>query len=192
MLTLDLREFERAADRMNAARDQVEFALSVAMNDAAKVTRQHLITQTWPRNVEVRNRNFIRAALNIDWATKRSLKVGIFDRLGRAHLKLHATGGAKQARGRLAIPTKRVVRTGKGVRTSQRPGNLARAVVKGNRIFQAQGKGKNSKLHLMYVLAPSARIPKDVPFTEDFARVFADEARRAFPSAMAKAMRTRR
>lgn len=195
MLTLDLREFERAAERMGGAADQIAFALSGALNDAVKIARRTLIDQTWPKHVEVRNRNFLRNALLSEFATKTNLRVAITNTGtagNRAHLKLHMTGGTKQARGRLAIPSKRVVRTGKGVRQSQRPANLKRAVVKGNRIFQAEGKGKNSKLRLMYVLASAARQPRDVPFDSDFARVMLDEARRTFPARMAAAMRTRR
>jgi len=194
MLTLDLREFERAADRMGGAADQVAFALSGALNDAVKVARKTLVEQTWPRSVAVRNRNFIRNALITEFSSKRALKVAITNdgtAGNRGHLKLHMTGGSKQARGRLAIPSKRVVRTAKGVRQSQRPANLKRAVVKGNRIFQAEGKGKNSKLRLMYVLTAAAKQPRDVPFDDDFSRVMRDEARRTFPARMAAAMRTR-
>ena len=195
MLTLDLREFERAADRMGGAADQVAFALSGALNDAVKVARKTLVEQTWPNNVTVRNRNFIRNALLTEFSSKRSLRVAITNTGtagNRAHLKLHMTGGTKPARGRLAIPSKRVVRTAKGVRQSQRPANLKRAVVKGNRIFQAEGKGKNSKLRLMFTLAPRARIKKEVPFDEEFIRVMSSEVRRTFPAAMARAMKTRR
>ena len=118
--------------------------------------------------------------------------MSVFDILNRAHLKAHAKGGIKQARGRLAIPTREVARGSSGVRASQRPGALKRKVVKGNLVFQAVGRGKASRLKLMYKLAPSAKIKADVPFFQDFDRFMAEEARLAFPQAMAKAMRTRR
>ena len=191
MLTFDLSEFERASRRIGGAIDQVPYALSLALNEAARRTRLALI-DLWPRYVEARKQNFIRVALQTEFATKRDLRVAIFDKLGRAHLGLHAHGGIKQARGRLAIPTKAVRRGASGVVQSQRPANLKRAVVKGNLIFQAQGRGKSTKLRLMYKLQPTARIKADVPFAQEFRRVMALEARRAFPAAMARALRTRR
>lgn len=78
------------------------------------------------------------------------------------------------------------------MRSSQRPGAMKRKVVKGNLIFQAEGHGKATRLRLMFKLTSSAKIKPDVPFFRDFDRYMIDEARAAFPHAMAKAMRTRR
>jgi hypothetical protein len=102
----------------------------------------------------------------------------------------NAVGGTKHARGSLAIPTKRVRRGAHGVVPSQRPKALARAVKKGNLIFQAVGR--KGKLALMYVLRPFAQIKKDVPFYEDFAASMQREIMKRFPDAIAKAMATRR
>lgn len=192
MLEIDLSEFERRAREIGGAVDQVPFALSVALNDAAFKTRTRIIAETWPSAIQVRNKSFMRAALRVDPSTKAKLNISIFDTLNRAHLKKHAVGGVKQARGRLAIPTAAVSRGASGVRASQKPGALKRAVVKGNLIFQAEGRGKTSKLRLMYKLTRQAKIKQDVPFYPDFDRFMLDEARAAFPKAMAKAMRTRR
>lgn len=191
-LQFDFKEFERAAERIGGAADQLPYAISVALNDAVKVTRQYLIDTTWPKGVTVRDPNFMRAALRMEFATKKNLSVSIYDTLGRAHLAMHDKGGTKQAAGRLAIPTSRVNRSGRGVQASQRPRNLRRAVVKGNFIFQAVGRGKASKLMLMYKLQPSARIKADVPFTRDFTSVMQTEVRRAFVPAMQRAMATRK
>lgn len=191
-LQIDMSEFNRTARSIGGAVDQVPFALSVALNEAAQLTRQHLITETWPRSVTVRNHNFMRAALRIEFSTKANLRVSIFDSLGRAHLKLHAEGGTKQARGRLAIPTSRVVRGASGVAQAQRPRNLPGAVLKGNLLFRKVGRGKSSKLQLMYKLAASASLRKDVPFREDFATVMRHGVTKAFPTAMHRAMATRR
>lgn len=168
------------------------FALAGALTDAAFIVRRHLIEQTWPNAVTVRNKSFMRAALQVEKATKSNLTVAIVDKLGRAHLKLHATGGIKKARGRLAIPTARVSRGAGGVVRSQRPGALKRKVVKGGLIFQAEGRGKNAKLRLIYSLKPTAKIKKDVPFIEDFRAMMADETRRSFPQRLARAMASRR
>jgi hypothetical protein len=192
MLTLDLSDFERKAREIGGAIDQVPFALANAMTTGAFKVRDALITETWPKAVTVRNRSFLRAALRVEPARKDHLTVAIVDALGRGHLGLHARGGVKKAKGRLAIPTARVAKGASGVRKGQLPRNLKRAVVKGGLIFQAEGKGKNSHLRLMYRLRPMAKIKQDVPFVADFTRYFIAEAHRAFPATMAKAMKTRR
>lgn len=210
MLTLDLSEFERKARDLSAAIDQVPFALAGALNDALFKARDHLINQTWPNSISVRNPSFIRAALNVEKATKGNLSGTIFDRFGRAHLKLHATGGIKKARGRLAIPADRVkaARGAKGVPARLRPGNLKGAIRKGNSIYQVQGTYKkakpatktrkavkavdNRKLVFMYALRQTARVKQDVPFYEDFRSIVAQEARASFPQRLARAMQTRR
>jgi hypothetical protein len=191
-LRIDFSAFERKAALIGGAVDQVPFALSRALNDAVKQTRQHLVQDVWPTAVQVRNRGFIGAALRMEFSTKHKLEVSIYDRLGRAHLALHAKGGTKQARGRLAIPTKRVARGASGVRRNQLPRNLKRAVVKGDMIFQATGRGKNSRLLLMYALRKAAQIRKDVPFVEQFKATMMREAAQAFPERMVAAMKSRR
>src|SRR4051812_11825463 len=114
-LELDMSDFQRAAMNMGGAVDQVPFALSVALNEAAQATRRHLVAETWPRSVTVRNSNFMRVALRTEFSDKRNLTVSIYDSLGRAHLKAHSEGGMKLARGHLAIPTSRVRRGASGV-----------------------------------------------------------------------------
>lgn len=193
MLTFDMRAFEEAARSMKAARDQMPFAISVALNKAAQVTEARLASETWARHVEVRNRGFIRAALEIERSDKRNLRVAVYDRLGRANLKLHDTGGTARSKGgRFAIPTSKVRKGSKGVIASQRPANLKRKVVKGGLIFQAVGTGKASRLQLMFNLRPTNQVKADVPFRRDFQRFMREEMRREFPKAMLKAMRTRR
>lgn len=192
MLLFDFSEFERKTREIGASIDQLPFALANSLTSAAFKTRQHLIAETWPNSVEVRNKRFLSAALRVEKATKADLSTAIVDTLNRAALKKHAEGGIKTGRGQLAIPTKRVIRTGSGVRASQKPRALKRAVRKGNLIFQAEGKGKTARLRLMYSLKPAARIKADVPFYRDFHRVMLAEVRHAFPAEMAKAMRTRR
>ena len=58
MLRFDLAEFEQAARRLGGAIDQVPFAISQTLNDAAFAARASLIENTWPSHVAVRNRNF--------------------------------------------------------------------------------------------------------------------------------------
>ncbi len=210
MLHLDLSEFERKARDIGGAIDQVPFALAGALNDALFKARDHLINQTWPNSITVRNPSFIRAALNVEKATKGNLRGAVFDRLGRGNLKLHAKGGTKQARGRLAIPSTAVKgqRTAKGVPRRLRPASAPNTFRKGDAIFQRVGwqpKGTSNgkrratssptdkrRVQLLFTLKRAAQMRKDVPFIEDFNRVVLDEVRRTFPARMARAMATRR
>lgn len=193
MLELDLREFEKAARAMGAARDQVPYALSRALNEATQETRQLLINDTWPRSVTVRNKGFLRGALRTEFSHKNSLKVAIFDKLNRGNLKRHADGGVKvPASGRIAVPSANVTRGSRGVTPSQKPKNLSGKVVIGNRVYQEKGRGKNKRLVFMYALTQRAVIKKRVPFREDFEKSMVRAVRAKFGPVMVKAMSTRR
>ena len=198
-ISFDLSQFERAAKDMQAAVDQVPFALANAMNKAAFETRRELVGETWPGHVTVRNKAFIGAALRVRKASKKALRISIFDRLQHADLDRLEKGGPKTARGSLAIPTgdAKARRSGKGVPQALRPLNLANSFKApgkrgGSVIYQRTGKGKQRGLKLMYVLRPSAQIKPAVPFHADFQRTFTRQLEQAFPDAMWKAMRTRR
>lgn len=194
-LNFRIDKFEAKAAEIGGALDQVPFALSLALNDAARAARQVLVQETWPKHVTQRNSAFIGRALRTVFATKHSLRVEIYDDLNRGHLALHATGGTKEARKRFAIPVKgRIARTAHGVRSDQTPTAIianrskrdVRITPRG--IFVAEG----GKLHLMYAFAAKVFQPKDVPFEEDFATAVVNEVRTSFPEAMKRAMATRR
>ena len=193
-LKIDSTMFERQAQAISSRIDQLPFALSRAMNVAVKDARQVLVNRTWPESVSVRNPSFLNAALRMEFATKGNLSVAITDAglSGRAHLALHADGGTKTSKGRLAIPTNAVRKGASGVVASQLPSVLKRKVVKGGLIFQAYGRGKNSHLRLMYKLQSSASQPADVPFRSDFADAMLDGVRTSFPEAFRRALRTAR
>ena len=72
------------------------------------------------------------------------------------------------------------------------PRNIANAVVKDGVIYRETGRGKNKRLKPMYALKSTARINKDVPFREDFARVMALALRESLPVRMARALATRK
>lgn len=193
MIDLKFDDFARQAQGLGGRINQVPYALSLALNETVKDARLKIINETWPKAVTVRNKTFMRAALQTRFASKTNLRVEIYDSLKRGSLSLHASGGVKKARGgALAVPARSVPRTGKGVPDRLRPRNLSRKVVKNGLIFQAVGRGKNARLRLMYRLVSSATIKKDVPFYNDFARYMAEGARVRFPAAMARAMRTAR
>lgn len=200
MFSVDVRAFERKAAQLNAAADQVPFALANAMTTAAFQARDVLINETWPGAVKVRNKTLMRAALRVVKAMKSNLRVEINDERinGRAHLKLHADAGTKQAQGRLAIPPSGSAIAGrrgaKGIPKGSRPAAIvARTPPRALRIT-SKGifVGEGGKLNLVYSLTPSANQPADVPFREDFARIMLREMAVAFPTAIAKAMKSRR
>jgi hypothetical protein len=193
-LKIDTSAFERQARAISGGIDQLGYALSRAMNVAVKDARTVLVQQTWPKSVTVRNKSFLSAALRMEFATKGNLSVAITDAglPGRAHLALHADGGTKVAKGRLAIPTNAVRKGASGVVASQLPAVLKRKVVKGGLIFQAYGRGKNSHLRLMYKLQSSATQPADVPFRSDFADAILNGVRTSFPEAFRRALATAR
>jgi hypothetical protein len=192
---IDCKAFERRAKELHGTIDQVPFALAKAMNAAAKNTRQVLVQDTWPQHVLQRNSSFIGRALRTDFATKRNLRVEIYDSLGRAHLKLHDAGGTKEAKGRLAIPPLGAVSRGSsGVRRSQRPRAIIANTPKRALRITPKGifVGKGGHLRLMYAFKPSASQPADVPFSATFRETMAIALRAAFPAFVKAAMATRR
>lgn len=217
MLTFDFRDFERAAADLDAAADQIPFALANAMTSAAFRTKEALVEETWPKAVTVRNPRFLAASLRVKKAVKKDLSVAVYDGLGHASLVALGQGGTKTARGNLAIPDSTNLgarRTSKGVPKGLRPRsapNTFKAPGKkgGEVIYQRVGAYKKGSkvrkdgtrrraavdgrgLRLLYVLKPTATIKPTVPFERDFEHVMTAEVRRLFPITMAKAMKTRR
>jgi hypothetical protein len=194
-IEIDCRAFERRAKELHAAIDQVPYALALAMNQAARNTRQILVRETWPSHVTQRNTSFIGRALQTNFANKRNLRIEIYDSLGRAHLKLHDVGGDKSAKGKFAIPvTGSIARTARGVSKSKRPHALIVNTPK--RALRITDKGifvaKGGRLHLMYAFKASTEQPADVPFDKDFREAMTIELRTSFPAALARAMGSRR
>lgn len=202
MLTFDTRDFQRYARAMDGLASQIPFALAQALNASAEIVRKDLAERVWPEHVAARNRSFMRAALSTKGtrATKRNLRVVIFDRLGRGNLLLHDRGGTKRPRGKaIAVPSEALQarRSGKGVPKGMRPRNLpatgpSAAFVKGDVLYQRVGAGKSRGLKLMYVLKPSAPIRADVPFHAAFTTAMRRTMPIQFRLALRKAMATAR
>lgn len=192
-IELDFTELEQAAIKIGAAADQVPYALSLAMNRAADVTRNLLITSTWPQHVQQRNNSFIAASLTTRdaRASKGSLSVEIYDKLQRGNLVMQSKGGTRAPQGgsNLAVPASNINRTSRGVPTRLRPKNMPTAVRKGDVLY---AKDKKGRLTLLYVLKPATTIPKRVPFYEDYANSMSRELVRTIPMAVEKAMATRK
>lgn len=184
---------QQVAMSLGAAADQVPYALALALNRSAEVTRNLLIRQTWPGAVHARNSSFIAASLTTreSRANKQSLSVEIYDKLDRGNLLMQAKGGTRTPRngGNLAVPASDITRTAHGVPKRLRPKNLTNAFRKNGNLYIRDGKGR---LKLVYALKATTRLPKRVPFFEDFEASMRRELLRTIPLAVEKAMRTRR
>ena len=190
---MDFSDLEQAAKNLGASTDQIPFALALSLNNAADITRKLLITATWPQHIHQRNASFISASLTTRGAraNKSDLTVEIYDKLNRGNLEMQSLGGVRAPKGgsNLAIPVSTINRTSKGVPARLRPKNLPTAVRKGDALYARDKKGK---LRLLYVLKTATKIPKRVPFYEDFALSMQRELVRGIPLAVARAMATRR
>lgn len=191
---VDFAQVERAALSLGASVDQIPYAIALALNRSADITRNLLIKQTWPSHIQPRNASFIAASLTTREAraTKGSLAVEIYDRLRRGHLFEHAKGGVRVPHGRahLAVPTKNVPKTARGVPQRLKPKALGKNAVRiKDALYRRDAKGK---LILLYVLKPQTKIPKRVPFYEDYEASMRRELQRTLPMAVAQAMATRR
>jgi hypothetical protein len=192
-LSIDYSDVQRIMKNLGAAADQIPYAMALALNVATERTRQHLIKRTWPGHVHQRNASFIAASLTTKEAraSKTSLSTEIYDRLGRGHLMMQAKGGTRVPRGggSIAVPVSSIPRGARGVPQRLRPKNLPRSVRIKDALYTRDRKGK---LKLQYVLKRATRIPKRVPFFEDYRAVMTIALNRAIPEAIAKAMSTRR
>lgn len=192
-IEFDYDQLLQQAKSIEGVADQLPYALSLAMNRSADVTRNLLIRSTWPTHVKHRNASFIAASLTTRdaRASKQSLAVEIYDKLDRGNLQTQAKGGTRSPQGgsNLAVPASNVPRTSRGVPARLRPKNMPGAVRKGDVLY---AKNKKGRLRLLYVLKHQTKIPKRVPFYEDFAASMSRELERTIPLAVAKAMATRR
>ena len=162
-LSFDFSDLRRASRGLGALDNQLPFALANAINASAEIGRRTLIEDTWPGHVEARDSNFLKAALTTkgERATKRRLRVVVYDRLGRAHLRAHEVGGTKTPRGSaLAVPVEALAakRTGKGMPQRLKPralpnsfvtdGRRANAHLKQGAVYQREGayRAKGTKI----------------------------------------------
>ena len=195
-IQLDFSDFERKANELSAAADQIPYALSRSLNQAATDAQTVLIVQTWPKSVTMRNSSFMRAALRRKDSTKHNLTVEVYDSLRRANLKMHAIGGTKSPKGaHFAIPNQTDIKRGSsGVGKAYRPSALIARTPKRALRITSRGifVGKGGRLHLKYALKSSTPQPANVPFYDDFRTAMVNGVRTAFPDFIKQAMKTRR
>ncbi len=191
----DLSDFERLTAKFGGAGDQMPFALANAMSRSTLVLRDVMTDDVWPKHVKTRNKRFLSAALRVEKATKRKLSVALYDSLGRGHLALHARGGIKRSKKRLAIPpTGAVRRTAKGVSKNQKPRAIIDTTPKRALRVLPHGifVGRGGRLHLVYAFRERAEQGADVPFDQAWNTIFRAQAHKEFPRALALAMATKR
>jgi hypothetical protein len=189
----NIKDFIAAAERIEGATQVLPYVIANLLNDGAFKTRQVLVQDTWPTHVNARNKNFISAALRVEKANKNNLEVKIYDQLDRGHLKKHAEGGTKQARGNnIAIPDEANVRKGAGgVYKSQLPSSIIARTPKRALRITTHGifVGRGGRLVRMYSLKPTVEIKADVPFYKDFQYVMLNAVRTGFADAVAFSLR---
>jgi hypothetical protein len=150
---------------------------------------------TWPHVVQ-RNQSFISASLTAreSCASKQSLAVEIFDKLDRGNLQMQAKGGSRSPRGgsNIAVPASTIPKTSRGVPTALLPKTLPpdQSFKRGDVLYSKNKKTR--RLRLLYVLKRDTKIPRRVPFYEDFSTSMQRELHRTMPMAVAKALATRK
>ncbi len=168
-LTLSTTVKASVAKLNRIERRQIPFATSRALNDLAFEYRKHVIERVWPRSVNVKQRNFARAAFRVEKSNKQRLRSAVFDSLNRAFLPRQITGGIKTpfSSSKLAIPTRHALTASGRIKKAARLANAVnvfRATINGqDGIWQRHGRGRRN-VRLLYVLADSASVPKAFPF----------------------------
>jgi len=196
-LELKFADFGRLDDQLTEAADQMPFICASLLNDGAFKARNVWKDATWPNHIEQRNQAFMNAALRVDKATKQSLSVTLYDRLGMTYLQRLAKGGTKTPRGaaHLAVPAKAWRRPGPhGLPASQKLQNIIARTPKRALRITTRGVyvGENGRLQLRYSFKVSVKTPKSVPFYEDFDYVMRESMRTGYADMLRKAMATRR
>ncbi len=136
----NISTFTKAIDAFG--RNQIPFATSMALNDAAFEVRKDTIERVWPKSVKVRNPAFMNAVMmpirGDNRATKRRLTATVQNHptgaRHRDYLQRLAVGGVKTPNGRsIAIPAEDMRLRARGGVTA---GNRPRALLDKPRVFR--------------------------------------------------------
>ncbi len=190
-------------------KNQLPFAMSQALNDAAFAVRKDTIERVWPKSVTVRNPAFLKAMLmpikGDNRASKRKLRAIVQNHpTGQRHrdyLQRLATGGIKTAQGRsLAIPAEDMpMRARGGVTARNRPRNALdrpkafRQVVGGQEMILERRTKKRYPLKRLYLLEQQpAKIDQQFDFYQEASRTGQKEFTRNFKRRFENAKRTAR
>lgn len=165
-------------------KNQMPFAMSQSLNDAAFAVRKDTIERGWPSDITMRNRTFMSAMLmpirGENRATKRKLKAIVQNHPSgprhRDYLQRLAVGGQKLPRGNnLAIPGRDMrLRVRGGVTKANRPRNLLgrknvfRVKLKsGQDAIVRRASKQRYPLQMLYILEPSGFVRKQFDFYDD-------------------------
>jgi len=193
----NIKQFERRLNDIE--KRQLPFATAQALTATAFDVRKQIVERTFPEAFEVKNKRFIGAAMRVKKATKQTLVASVFDRLGRAQLKKHTTGGIKTPRGNnIAIPG-RALKRGKsgGITKANRPrqlldkANVVKLRSKSGQDMIAR-RNKKGRLEVLYILEPSANIKKSFRFYEDARTVVKKNMPTNFKKSWRRALATAR
>jgi len=180
-------------------KQQLPFATSQALNDAAFATRKQNVERTYPQSFDVKNKRFAATMYRVEKSNKRNLTARVYDRLGRDYMVNQAEGGVKRPRGNnIAIPSRAIKRTASGkVPKAKQPRNVLNA--RGYKtklrsgqdvIAQQTGRGAAKRQQVLYLLEQRAYIPKRFRFYEDGQRTAQRSFNRAFATRFREAQRT--
>lgn len=156
-------------------KDQLPFATSKALNDAAKAVRETIVEKTYPQSFEPKSKGFAKAAFFRAFANKRKLEARVFDRFEKDYLVNQAKGGVKKKRGRfVAIPAQeRPKVSGRKSYHRVHPRNVLNRPkafvqnVNGQPMILERRTKKRYPLKRLYILHnASPVIPKRFPFYE--------------------------
>jgi len=188
----------------NVQRKQLPFATAGALTDTAFDVRKHAVERTFPRDFYIHNKRFPAAALRVDKANKRKLRAAVYDRLNLDYLVRASQGGMKVARDgqHIAIPVRDIGgrRGARGMPKSLRP----KAVLAKKRTFinRTRKTGqlmilrrktkKQRPLEGLYILEKQAKVPKQLRFYEDAAKVVQRRMVPNFKKSFERALRTAR
>lgn len=191
-------------------KNQLPFAMSQALNDAAFAVRKDTIERVWPTSITQRNPAFMKAMLmpirGDNRATKRRLRSIVQNhptgKRNKDYLQRLAVGGIKTANGRsLAIPAEDMpIRVRGGVSSRNRPRNLLdrpkafRQMVGGQEMILERRTKKRYPLKRLYLLEQQpAKVDQQFDFYQEAERTgrvaFAQNFRKRFAQAKRTARR---
>jgi hypothetical protein len=204
-VTSNLPAFAKAVDAFG--KNQMPFAMSQALNDAAFETRRNTIERVWPSDVDAKNRSFMKAAMmpirGDNRATKRKLRAIVQNHptgaMHKDYLQRLAVGGLKHANGRsIAIPAQdrppvrgRAGYNRNSPRTVLDRPKAFRQTVGGQQMILERRIKKRYPLKRLYLLEQrSLNVPKQFGFYEDSQRLARKAFNRNFKKRFAAAKRS--
>lgn len=172
---------------------QINYGASVGLNNLATHMRDSELAGA-KNSLTLRGRWYepkSRFGFNVQFAKKNDLNAAVYTRAD--WMVLHTEGGTKVGRkGRIAIPTENVKRSKRDMITrANRPKNIKGSFLihtsKGDAIAIKKGRGKKSKLVVLYWLEKQVKIKKVFDFYEIGKKVYDRNAQKYLSEGIDKA-----